>query len=252
MDKRQKLIDKISEFKATLDDEHPLMICAEEAGDDELNNTASLISALRRACEDTTESLRMKNTYDKTTKSALNVESLEEMVILANEFDKSGDPLLQKQASVLDEILLTIGAPKGIIAAYKKAEEDEIDKLRAKYRTETREKLYEAPKKKLDEEMKTADAIKEIKDTIKEYRPLEAPLSTRTCPDHPGAQMSRIGENIFQCALDKQIYNHESGYTTMRGNVVPGSTVSNQTQNLNDLSHISNSIFDTREARLNL
>ena len=98
--------------------------------------------------------------------------------------------------------------------------------------------------------MKVADSIKAIDNSIKEYRPLEAPLSTRTCPDHPGAQIARVGEDTYQCSLDKKVYNYKGGFTTMKGNVIPGGDVSAQTQALGDraIEHMS---FDTRESKLN-
>lgn len=178
------------------------------------------------------------------------IKKLEFLAAMATELDKTGDPILVKEASVIDQILLTIGRPKGSVEAIKQAEETEIDRLRAKYRQEDGERAYKKPKEQLDKDLKVADTIKAIKDGVKEYRPLEAALSTRTCPDHPGAQMARIGEYIFQCSLDKQVYNYQGGFKTMKGNTVPGGDVSGQTQALNDHAeeHMS---FDTRESKLN-
>jgi len=76
---------------------------------------------------------------------------------------------------------------------------------------------------------------------------LEAPLSTRYCPDHPGVQIARVGEHLWQCELDKKSYNFETGFELNNGSKVPGGDVAQQTQGLNLPYH---AIFDTREGRL--
>jgi hypothetical protein len=180
--------------------------------------------------------------------SLLTPEKLQEIVLLANEFDKSGDPLLMKQAAVLDEILLTIGAQKAAVIAAKRSQDLEIARLKAL--AENKEKdPYTVSKEVHDKSNRVAEAQKEI-NKIKEYRPMESPLNTRTCPDHPGAQMARVAEHTYQCSLDKSIYNYETGYTTMKGNNIPGGSVSNQTQSLYDRPNEFTS-FETRENKLN-
>lgn len=176
-------------------------------------------------------------------------ESLTEMATIASEFDKSGNSLLMKQAQVLDEILLTIGAQKAAITAAKHAQDDEIARLKSEAANEENKNLYTIVKKFHDKDNHVAEAQEAIK-KIKEYRPMEASLNTRTCPDHPGAQMARVAEGTYQCSLDKGIYNYESGYTTMNGNKVPGGDVSNQTQFLHDRPNEFTS-FETRDSKLN-
>lgn len=179
-------------------------------------------------------------------------ESLAEMAAIAAEFDKSGDPLLMKQAAVLDEILLTIGAQKAAAAAARRAQDEEIARLKALAADKEdggKKDPYTVAKKFHDKDNHVAEAQAAI-DKVKEYRPMEAPLNTRTCPDHPGAQMARIAEHTYQCSLDKGIYNYESGYTTMKGNKIPGGDVSNQTQALYDRPNEFTS-FETRESKLN-
>jgi hypothetical protein len=96
----------------------------------------------------------------------------------------------------------------------------------------------------------TEEYTKEIEDKIKKYKPMEAPLSSRCCSDHPGSMLMRIGDNVYQCDLDKKIFDFASGYKLMDGTVVPGSSVQNQTQNLADHTdqHVS---FSTRSDKLN-
>lgn len=172
--------------------------------------------------------------------SKITAESIEEIAALAAAFDASGDPALKKQASVLDELLLTVAAPPGALSTKKAAEDRRLDELTKKYQN---------PTKDLAEVNKVADAEKKIDQSsmTKAYAVLEAPLNTRYCPDHAGAQIARIGEHIWQCSLDKKTYNFETGYTLSNGDKVPGGDVANQTQPVMSPSH---AIFDTRAGRL--
>ena len=83
---------------------------------------------------------------------------------------------------------------------------------------------------------------KAVKEQIKEYRPLEASLMTRFCPDHPGVMMNRVEDRVFQCSLDQKTYDFENGYTTLKGNKVPGSSVNN-----NHFDNNQQVSFSTRE-----
>jgi hypothetical protein len=74
-------------------------------------------------------------------------------------------------------------------------------------------------------------------------------LSTRYCPDHPGAQFARIADCVYQCELDKKMYNFKEGFETMKGNKIPGGTVSEQTRSLGDRA-LEQMHFATRESRL--
>lgn len=172
--------------------------------------------------------------------SGLDLNQLDEMAAVAQAFDESGDELLKKQASVLDEILLTLAAPRGASTYYKRMEDDRIEQLKKKYKDV---KPYQ------DELNKTSDSIKAIESSpiYKQYRPLEAPLSSRYCPDHPGALVARVGEHTWQCVMDKKIYNYDSGFKTLQGNTVPGGTVEEQTPTHTEESH---TVFDTRESKL--
>lgn len=186
----------------------------------------------------------------KKQSSDIDMNQLQTLAAMASELDKTGDPELIKEASVLDEILLTLAAPRDARMAFKLAEDQEIQRLREKYRSDSVDKSYKTPREELEKDLKTADAIKAIENSVKEYRPLEAALSTRTCPDHPGAQMSRITDSIYQCSLDKKVYNYQGGFTTMKGSKVPGGDVATQTQTFGDraIEHMS---FDSRESKLN-
>jgi hypothetical protein len=210
-----------------------------EYHDDSLEVVAS---ALIEAAHALRKGASAVEAVEPKVESVITSESLEEMAAVAAAFDASGDELLMKQASVLDEILLTIAAPKNAVLQARLAQDKKIEDLK-KVREE-----YTEPKKVLDEKLADQKKTIEDSDAMKTYRPLEAPLQTRYCPDHPGAQMARVAESTFQCDMDKKVYNFEAGFETLKGNKVPGTSVENQTPSTTELS---NTMFDTREGRLN-
>lgn len=214
-------------------DENDLLVSA-EFDDDCMEVVAnSLVKAADALREGASATMDLEPTFTN--------EALNEMAAIAEAFDESGDELLKKQANVLDEILLTLAAPRGILTAAKKTEDDRIEQLKKKYKD---------IKPELDELNRTADTMKMIEKspTYKAYRPLEAPMSHRNCPDHAGVQIARIGENEWQCMLDKKTYNYDAGFTTEKGDSVPGTSVSEQTNLV--LNQNENAIFDSRTQRL--
>lgn len=171
--------------------------------------------------------------------STLTPESLDKLADIAAAFDESGDPELIAQASVIDELLLTIAAPPGATKNKLAAEDNRIETLKEK---------YENVSKQLKDDNKIVEAEKAIdKSKMTEAGILEGSLSTRTCPDHPGAQMARTGEYSWQCEMDKKTYNYQTGFELANGMKVPGGDVANQTKMETPESH---AIFDTRESRL--
>lgn len=188
---------------------------------------------LKRAAEEV-ESL------EPPAPSKITPETIQDIANLATALDASDDPELKKQASVLDELLLTIAAPPHALAQKKEADDYRIEELRKK---------YQEPRKELQKMDKISDSIKGIDKSkmTNHYQILEAPLSSRYCPDHPGAQISRVGEHMWQCELDKKTYNYETGFQMENGKKVPGGDVAQQTQGVSTPFH---AIFDTREGRL--
>jgi len=172
--------------------------------------------------------------------SKITSESIETLASIASAFDSSGDDELKKQASVIDELLLTIAAPPNAIENKRAVEEKRIQSLKDKYKQ---------PRQELEDKNKISESQKDIAKSqyTKNYRIMEAPLQTRYCPDHPGTQMTRVAEGAFQCELDKKTYNYEIGYDLSDGSHVPGGSVNNQSSHINDYSH---SMFDSREQRL--
>jgi hypothetical protein len=180
------------------------------------------------------------DTIEPPEPSKITSESIEGIANLASALDSSKDPELMAQASVLDELLLSISAPEGAYKSAKAVEDNRIEELRRKYKE---------PQEQIKDFNRLADVEKAIdkSNMTKKYKVLEAPLSTRYCPDHPGVQIMRIGENTWQCEMDKRIYNFDVGYDLLNGSKIPGSQVSLQNQGL---STSVNSVFDTRQGRL--
>ncbi len=174
-------------------------------------------------------------------------ELLETITYLANALDETGDEILQKKASLLDELLVTISAPKNSVAQAHQQSEDELNRLRDKYREQNREEIYKTrTRSALDEMNQKEKTQKLVRDQVKEFRVLQAPLQTRYCPDHPGVGMIRVADRVFQCALDHKVYNYQTGYSTMKGNRVPGGGVENQIPDWNQYDGAT--VFDTRES----
>lgn len=181
------------------------------------------------------------DTIEPQEESNLTPESLQELANIATAFDASGDEGLKKQASVIDELLLTIAAPPNAYAMRQDLQENRILEIQKKYH-QPKEDLYKT--NRIAESEKGIDKSK----MTKHYAILEAPLSTRYCPDHPGVQIARVGEHMWQCEMDKKSYNFETGFELNNGDKVPGGDVAEQTQGLDTPSH---AVFDTREGRLN-
>lgn len=180
----------------------------------------------------------------------LTPKTLEDLAAIAETLDASGDELLQKQASVLDEILLTIAAPKNALAEFKAQTAEELNRLRDELRAKQREEYYKnKTRTAFDAQNRKEQVIKAFKDKVKRFKPMEASLSTRHCPDHPGVGLIRVADSVYQCSLDKKIYNFETGYTTMKGNQVPGGSVNNQMKDWGQRA-VTNVPFNTRETIL--
>jgi hypothetical protein len=232
-----KLSEKIMVVANWLESSNNELLIESENNEENMNKLAlSLIHAadtLKDVAEEISES-------EVSLKSEITPEFLDGVAALASAFSESDDDLLKKQANVLDEILFTLAAPKNYLSNFKKEELDKIEELKKKYKNVNSE---------INEVNKVSESLDSIKDSpvYKEYRPLEAPMSSRTCIDHPGALLARVGDNTWQCSLDHKVYNYDIGFTTLKGNKVPGGSVSEQTpkHNPNDYQ-----MFDNRRQRL--
>lgn len=215
------------------------------------NNEALLLAEYNEECSEVVAkncvlaAALLKNAAEEVeliepVESHITPESLQELADIATAFDESGDENLKKQASVIDELLLTIAAPPDALDQIKKLQDSRIEDAKKKYNA-PREEHY-----KLNGIAEAEKAIDKSNMT-KKYNILEAPMSSRYCPDHAGTQIARIGENVWQCELDKKTYDFESGYTLNNGTKVPGTTVSEQTTGMDQPTH---AVFDSRHGRL--
>ncbi|CAB4197082.1 hypothetical protein UFOVP1290_602 [uncultured Caudovirales phage] len=229
-----EMLQAIASWLESPDNEAMLLAEANDECMKVVSESCVLAAALIKNAAEEVDSL------EPPEESNITPESIDGLANLAHALESSGDPALQKQASVIDELILGIAAPQGSYKAAKAAED---------YRLEELKKKYEQPRKDLADTNKIADSEKAIEKSnfTKQYKILEAPLSSRYCPDHPGVQIARIGEHVWQCELDKKAYDFDNGFILNNGSKVPGGDVSQQTQGLDTPSH---SIFDTREGRL--
>jgi hypothetical protein len=235
--KLQRSLQKLAE--SLVNEENQLIKDAEEISTSALEITASALVQASNILAQAAAQVEHNAYAGLNIYNVLDQDSLNEIATIAAEFDRSGDPELEKQASVLDQILMTLAAPQDAIENSKKAFDAEIDRIK-------KNKANAAISKNSVDAKAVSKAFKE---QIKDYRPLEAPLNTRTCPDHPGAQIIRIDDQTYQCSLDKKIYNYKDGFTTMKGNKIPGSDVARQTDLMNDTINTSIT-FSTRDEKM--
>jgi hypothetical protein len=155
---------------------------------------------------------------------------LDDLAAVASSFDNSGDEILIKKASVLDELLLTIAADKKILLQNKIAATQKLKDLREKFRNSQKEiDLRKRLRKvnKIDE----AERVMKKSDVIKEQKaesPMKHARESRTCADHPGALVVRIADGVYQCSLDEKIYDYNNGFDMYNGEKVSGGSISNQ------------------------
>lgn len=172
----------------------------------------------------------------------LTPEALDHLNLVISAFDQSGDKDLQKTASVIDELLLSVCAKPQWVSQYKEAEEKKIDEMTKKYK---------GVNEQLHKENRVAESAAAIDKSpmFAEPRKIAPSLSTRCCPDHSGVLLSRVADHTWQCQLDKKQYNWQTGFTDMKGNKIPGGDPSQQFEFSN--REQPHQLFDGREERLN-
>ena len=75
-------------------------------------------------------------------------------------------------------------------------------------------------------------------------------LRSRYCPEHPGDQMGRVGEDVYQCSRDGKLFNWQSGFDTADGQHYDGGSVAGQTPDSSGYG-IPHRVFDSRETAIN-
>lgn len=175
------------------------------------------------------------NKYEKDM-----VEAISDLKSIADSLDASGDDSLMKKASALDEILFTIVSNVEEQEEFKKSFARKIEEIK-KHSYDLKHGNPVSPISNIvsigaPQSKENAAASEKKNSSSKDLRPLQAPLSTRYCPDHPGEMLMRISDGVYQCMLDHKEYDFKSGFTTAKGNKVPGTSVENQTINNNDIA----------------
>lgn len=196
------------------------------------NQVEKVAEALVKAADVLREAAEELMPVEVNKESLITPESLEELAILAEAFDDSDDEQLQKSAAVIDELLLTICSDRSLIRKAKETEDNRIETLKKIYH-DTLEKQHE-----LNGTSKEAVQAIQKSDSYQEYRSLESPLECRTCIDHPGSSLKRVGQDLWQCVVDNKVYNWREGFETLQGNKVKPSAVENQ-------SHFDQQSFST-------
>lgn len=193
-----------------------------EFDDDSLNIAAkaSIIAAevLKKAAVDIqlTSGITDTNKYSKDVIDAMN-----DLRALADEFDASGNDQLMKKAGLLDEILITMAS--GV------EEKQELEKKFNKKIADIKERIKN---NKTEKTIVTAE--RDEKKDSKKLRPLEAPLQSRYCPSCHAGQMSRLRDDVWYCSTCSNQIDYKEGYTTIKGNKVPATSVGDQTSGLSD------------------
>lgn len=244
----KKQLDSLA--ASLLDSENEILVWAEEMDDQKVLDMAAMtLVKAAKALEDVRRLADKKFDFEMEVEAeSISPVDVEALAALAQEFDSSGDEFLQKEAAVIDQLLINF-AQRGLKAKAESEAEKELARLRSEYRAKERDKKYKEPKEAYDKDTKASEAAKAIKKQVKEFRPLEAPLSTRYCPDHPGAMVVRVGDGTYQCSIDKKLIPYQEGFTTEKGNKIPGTSVANQTQSLSDRK-LEETHFSTRETKL--
>jgi hypothetical protein len=234
-----RLSDKLQCLAAWLAHEDNELLADADGNDEALRAVATALTIASDALSETAEYVAVREPEE----AQFSAEKLEEIAATAAALDAEG---LAKEAAVLDDILLTIGAPKGFGFNFKKAEENRISELKKKYQDNA--------KKVNETQNKVGDDLKTLKDSgvIAPAIISKESLKTRHCPDHAGVSTIKISQDEVQCPLDHRVYNYRMGFTLLNGKKVPGDDVSLQSQIMSEQTDNVHTIFDTRQSRLNI
>jgi len=199
------------------------LLCCVDHDQEKLNSVASLLVQA---------SALIQNAYDIALESDDShvIAALEDIAKLASSYDENGSSDMVKRASVLDELLHSIASdPKTLIRA-KIAAAQKIKDMREKYRNAQKDLSVQ---KELIKKNKLDDGASRIKksnvlDVPKINTPMAHPRDSRTCPDHAGALVARVGPGVYQCSIDGKVYDFNQGFALESGQKVMGGSVADQ------------------------
>lgn len=239
MSQLDELCKKLTELsKQFIDRDHELLVLAEKCSPKTLLNVSESLLKISRELEtcgyncinqsDLNDQERnskvedFRKNFEK--KDAFTKEHMLELVAWAAELNFEQQEL-NKQASVLDQVLRNFGLN------INDQREEFYQSMQAKIAElkEEKNKLYNT-EEQIKKSFRGDQAAKAVDEQIKQYRPMEHSLQTRTCPDHAGALLQRIGDNVYQCSLDKKVFDFKNGFSTEKGSKVPGTDVALQSK----------------------
>jgi len=168
---------------------------------------------------------------------ATKLDVLEKLAGLADRLDAIGAP---EEADLIDGFIEKHATD---VERVGEADTEQSKRYDSKYHHSLQVREPKAKQERIDREGRDEHHVHT-------YQSSAGMLSSRYCPDHIGVQMGRVGENTFQCPLDGQIYNWESGWTDLDGNEHPGGSVAGQTPDSSGIA-TPHRIFDSRENILN-
>lgn len=207
MDKLNQEVEKL--VQALKSPDNKLMVLASEEED-------AVLERVALACHMAAHFLK-----GAISRETVGSEDVDNLALLAESLAESKDPEVLKMAASLD---------RSLIALSQKTSD-----------------LYQENNDYYRNSIGAEKSIKAIKDKVKDYRPNEAPLKTRSCPEHPGNGLIRVSDNEYQCSLDKKIFDFKNGYTLAGSGKVPGGDVALQSH-VND-NRPNTMDFTTRESR---
>lgn len=151
------------------------------------------------------------------------------LAFIANRLDEAG---ITSEADIIDDFLVRLAK--------------EVEKENKYDSKKHHNQLIREPKTKED----AVDRENTKKHHVHTQQSINGTLSTRYCPEHIGVTMSRVGDGTFQCPIDGQVYNWETGWTDYDGNEHLGGSVAAQTPDSTGYA-TPHRMFDSRENILN-
>lgn len=164
---------------------------------------------------------------------------IEDLISLADKLDFDGNIV---HANIIDEMIKRNAEPLEYIGESNDTEQSKRYDSKHHHSLQIREPKNR--KERVDREGREQHHV----DTMRTSA--QGTLSTRYCPDHVGVTLGRVGESTYQCPLDGQVYNWETGWVDYDGNENPGGSVAAQTPDSSGVA-IPHRIFDSRENILN-
>ncbi len=246
MEDLKKLLLDLANSLDSDSDENVVMNVALDAGPEVFKKVAGgLIKAaeeLRKVVAELDGSAESKDEMEISPESFEELAATAAAYDYASTFSKDGE-WFAKEAAEIDELLYSYASLQEQKNSIKDKYVKKIDELRKR----THENPYDVLKAQKDL-FDADDMAKRVNEQVKDYRIMEHPLSNRYCPDHTGVPVKRLEDGIVQCTLDNKTYNYNEGFTTMKGEKVPGGDVAQNTKTMLENTNYQPN-YSTREEK---